>query len=192
MHIPKFLICIAAIPTKMSSFERICKILREGTKDEKKKMLESLSQTDDPKIIDKIVSRLDDTDIEIRGEAFSALLLNSNEISDILVKSLGHQSKNVRGYLALVLANRNSHDAIPSIIALVDDQSAMVRSCAVGALGHLKARQAVQAIAKCLADPNIEVRKSAIKSAIEIGSTELLESVESEDPEIRQMLESVK
>lgn len=176
----------------MSSFERICKILREGTKDEKKKMLESLSQTDDPKIIDKIVSRLDDTDIEIRGEAFSALLLNSNEISDILVKSLGHQSKNVRGYLALVLANRNSHDAIPSIIALADDQSAMVRSCAVGALGYLKARQAVQAIAKCLADPNIEVRKSAIKSAIDIGSPDLLECVESEDPEIRQMLESVK
>jgi HEAT repeat protein len=176
----------------MSSAEQICKILQSGTKEQKKRALESVYQTANSQIINEIVSRLDDTDIEIRGEAFSALLLNECDISDILIKNLKHQSRNIRAYSALVLANRNSQEAIPEIISLVDDQSAMVRSCAVGALGYLKARTAITAIAKCLADSNIEVKKSAIKSAIDVGGADLLKEMDldNEDPEIRQMLKS--
>ena len=111
-------------------------------------------------------------------------MLNINDVSDILIESLKDPSKNVRGYSALVLANRNDKNAIPNISQLTDDESAMVRSCAVGALGYLKANEACLAIRKCLDDSNIEVIKSAIKSAIDIGDKNLLTKIEELSKEI--------
>jgi hypothetical protein len=65
-------------------------------------MLESSVDASEPKILEMIIQELDDPDIEIRGEAFSSLLLNENEISDIVLQNLKNQSKNIRGYCALV------------------------------------------------------------------------------------------
>lgn len=163
-----------------------------GSKEEKIKAIEALANSWDIKIISLLVAALDDKDIEVRGEAFSSLVLNENDISDILVEALKNPAKNVRGYATLVLANRNDKKAIQQIAKLTNDQSAMVRSCAVGALGYLKAVQALDSIRKCLEDPNIEVKKSAIKSAIDVGDRSLLTKLDKlakeNDPEINSLL----
>jgi HEAT repeat protein len=176
----------------MDSSEQIRKILRSGTKEEKITTLDLLSNTTSSEILEEIIAIFDDSDIELRGEAFSTLLLNDSDISDILLANLKIQSKNIRGYCALVLANRNDQRAIPEIIQLVEDESAMVRSCAVGALGFLRATDAIKAIQKCLDDPNIEVKKSAIKSAIDIKDKTLLTKLDSllheSDPEIDKLV----
>lgn len=149
--------------------EKIMQILDHGSKKEKIDMLEYLSNVNKPEIINKIISKLDDPDIEIRGEAFSTIALNNNKISHFLINSLKSESKNIRGFSALILANRNDFDSISSIIDLTKDSSSMVRSCALGALGYLKANQAWRAIHDCLHDSNLEVKKSALKAAIDIG-----------------------
>ncbi|MGQ0606268.1 MAG: HEAT repeat domain-containing protein [Candidatus Nitrosotenuis sp.] len=176
----------------MTSLEQIRKTVQTGSREEKIKLLESSSDISDSKILEIIISELDDDDIEIRGEAFSALLLNENDISGILLQSLKNQNKNIRGYCALVLANRNEKKAISKIIQLTEDHSAMVRSCAVGALGYLKAIEASFAIQKCLDDANIEVKKSAIKSAIDIRDKSLLSKLDilskENDPEISKLV----
>jgi len=174
------------------ALEQIQNTVSKGSREEKIAMLESLFDASDPKILELIILELDDPDIEVRGEAFSSLLLNENNISDVLLQNLKHQSKNVRGYCALVLANRNDHKAISKITQLTDDESAMVRSCAVGALGYLKANEAYEAIRKCLDDPNAEVKKSAIKSAIDIKDKSLLSRLDilskENDPEISRLV----
>jgi len=71
----------------VSNLENIKKILNFGTNEEKIKILDSLSSTDDLKNIQEIISKLDDNDIKVRGEAFSSLVLNENKISDILIKN---------------------------------------------------------------------------------------------------------
>ncbi|MGQ0771815.1 MAG: HEAT repeat domain-containing protein [Nitrososphaerota archaeon] len=176
----------------MTEFGQIKKIIDSGSKEQKIRLFESLSDSDDAEIISLMVLGLDDADIEVRGEAFSSLVLNENDISDILIENLKNQSKNVRGYSVLVLANRNDKKAISEIIQLTRDESAMVRSCAVGALGYLKASEAHLAIRKCLDDPNIEVKKSAIKSAIDVRDVSLLAKLEEfskeNDPEINNLI----
>lgn len=176
----------------MSTFEQIKKTMDSGSREQKIRLLESLADSDDPKIIALVISKLDDADIEVRGEAFSSLVLNDNNISGILIENLKNKSKNIRGYVSLVLANRNDKKAAPKIAQLTKDESAMVRSCAVGALGYLKASKARTAIRKCLDDPNIEVRKSAIKSAIDIRDMDLLaklgELSKANDPEINSLI----
>ncbi|MDG7049645.1 MAG: HEAT repeat domain-containing protein [Nitrososphaerota archaeon] len=175
----------------MTLLEQIRKTMQSGSKEEKIKIIESASCMTDPKALEIIVSGLGDEDIEIRGEVFSALLLNENDISEALLEGLKSRDKNIRGYCALVLANRNERKAISRIIQLTEDQSAMVRSCAVGALGYLRAGEASFAIQKCLDDPNIEVIKSAIKSAIDIKDKFLISKldvlVKQSDPEISRL-----
>jgi HEAT repeat protein len=172
--------------------EQIKKVVESGSKEEKIKVIESLSNSNDLRIVSLLVTALDDKDIEVRGEAFSSLVLNENDISSILVEALKNPSKNVRGYSTLVLANRNDKKTVQDIAKLTDDESAMVRSCAVGALGFLKAGEALDAIRKCLEDPNVEVKKSAIKSSIDIGDKDLLAKLDSlrkvNDPEIDNLL----
>lgn len=180
----------------MVETKKVAKILNEGSKEEKIKMIESLSDTDEPEIINKIIEKLDDEDIEVRGEAFSSLVLNVHDISKLLVEALRSESKNIRGFSTLVLANRRSSEVIPDIIPLTDDPSSMVRGCAVGALGYLKAQQAKPAIHKCFHDPNLEVKKSALKAAIDIGERlpeEELKKFQSEnDPELEKLLIKAK
>jgi HEAT repeat protein len=175
--------------------EQIERIMHSDSKEEKIKILELTCKCKDSAILNTIIAALDDSDIQVRGEAFSALVLNENDISDALIQNLNSQSKNIRGYSLLVLANRNDRSAISKMIDLTSDESAMVRSCAVGALGHLRVAEAISVIQKCIEDPNQEVRKSAIKAAIDIGDKTVfakLDEIAKEDPEIRNLLDYAK
>ena len=176
--------------------ENISKILESGSSKEKIKILETLENADNPEILEKIILKLDDDDIQVRGEAFSSLVLNKNEISNFLIKSLNSASKNIRSFASLVLANRNETVAIPEIIKLVRDERSMVRSCALGALGHLKAQEAKEIFLSSLLDSNIEVRKSALQAIIDlnirISEDKIKENLREKDSEMEKMLSQLK
>ncbi len=172
------------------------KVLELGSCEEKIKILETLDGTDNPEILEKIILKLDDDDIQVRGEAFSSLVLNENKISNFLIKSLNSASKNIRGFASLVLANRNEITAIPEIIKLAKDERSMVRSCAIGALGYLRAQEAKEIFLESLLDSDLEVRKSAIQAVIDLNITisekKIMEIVKEKDPEIEKLLSELK
>lgn len=152
-------------------------------------ILPKLTQTNDPEIIWEIISLFDAEKIEIRGEVFSTLFLNENDILEQLLKGLKHESKNVRGYTLLVIANRNEKDATKEIIELTNDSSGLVRTCAYGALGHLKVKESSKELHQGIFDSNLEAVKSAayalarIKEKIsqeEIDSMKRLERIDFE------------
>ncbi len=172
--------------------ENISKVLEFGNSKEKIRILETLDHTNNPEILEKIISRLDDDDIKVRGEAFSSLVLNENKIADFLIKSLNSANKNIRGFASLVLANRNETLAIPALIKLANDGHSMVRSCAVGALGHLGALEAEEILLKSLLDYDLEVRKSAIQAIIDLNITisenQTNEINKENDPEMEKLI----
>jgi HEAT repeat protein len=175
---------------------REIEILESGTNEEKIKILETLEITDDSKIVKKIINCLDDPNIEVRGEAFSSLMLNKNKISKFLIDCLKDSRKNIRGYGVLVLANRNDSSSIPTIMELVKDEHSMVRSCALGALGHLRAKEAKDIIHNSIFDSNIEVRKSALQALInldeKISEEDLLKISREIDAESEQLIVKIK
>jgi len=154
--------------------------------------LSKLSQITDEKIITKMISLLDDDDITIRGEVFSALYLNENDISEMLINSLDETSKNIRAFCSLILANRNNKNAIEFIIKLTSDSNSIVRSCAFGALGHLRAKNASEEIRRGIFDSNVEVKKSAAYALIlvneEFSDAEIIELEKQQDSEFRRIL----
>ena len=176
----------------MTEYEKISHILETSSKEDKIKTLEELANSKDPKLVKLIISQLDDVEIEVRGEAFSSLVLNENNISEILIENLKSESKNIRGFSALVLANRQNRKGVLAIIPLTKDESSMVRGCALGALGYLKAQQARGAIQNCFTDTNLEVKKSALKAAIDIGEKLPPDAIkkfkEENDPELDKLL----
>ena len=176
--------------------ENIVKVLESGSSEEKIKILETLDKTDNPEVLEKIISKLDDDDIKVRGEAFSSLVLNKNKISDFLIQNLNSANKNIRGFAALALANRNEIDAIPNISKLAKDERSMVRSCAIGALGHLKAKEAKDVFLDSVLDTNVEVRKSALQAIINlkfpITEERIKEISKDADSELLKMLSKLK
>jgi HEAT repeat protein len=122
----------------MDESTKIYEILDFGTITDKIKILESSSQSSDQEIINKIITKLDDSEIEVRGEAFSSLLINKNDISKFLINALSSENKNIKAFSALVLANRGDTNSIPLLELLSKDPSSMVRDCALGALEYLR------------------------------------------------------
>ena len=122
----------------MNEHTRINQVLDSGSNKDKISILESLSQSSDQRIINKIISKLDDSEIQVRGEAFSSLFLNKNDISEFLIAALSLENKNIKAFSALVLANRGDTNAIPILELLAKDPNSMVRDCALGALEYLR------------------------------------------------------
>ena len=176
--------------------EKILKILEFGNIKEKIKVLETLDQETDPKVLEEIILKLNDDDIKVRGEAFSSLLLNKSKISKVLIEYLNYPNKNIRGFIALVLANRKEKIAIPEIIKLAKDEQAMVRSCAIGALSFLKAREAKKIFLESLSDSNLEVKKSSLQAIINlkisISRIKIKDINNDNDPEIEKLLLQLK
>ena len=173
------------------NLENISKVLELGNSKEKIKLLERLDDITDPKILKMIISKLDDDDLEVRGEAFSSLLLNKNDISNFLINSLSIKNKNIRGFTSLVLANRNETSSIPEIIKLAKDEHSMVRSCALGALSYLKALEAKEIFLEAMTDSNMDVKKSALQGIIDlniaISEERINEICKEKDSEIEKM-----
>lgn len=167
-------------------------ILDHGTDKDKIRELELLINTSDSKIIEKIILKLDDESIQVRGEAFSSLVLNENDISKTLIKTLDSDNKNIRAYTVLILANRDDRIAIPEIMKMVRDSRSMVRACALGALGYLNATEAREIIESCLTDSNLEVVKSSIHALISIGhkipKNKIEEISKNKDSELERLL----
>ena len=180
----------------IQKLENISKKLKTGEINEKIKILETLDNTDSPEILEIIISTLGDENIEVRGEAFSSLVLNKNKISNFLINGLNDVSENIRSSILLVLANRNEVSTIPEIMKLVKDERSIVRSCALGALRHLKAQEAKDIFLESLSDSNIEVRKNALQAIIDlkiiVPENKIEENFKEKDSEIEKMLSLIK
>ncbi len=155
----------------------VLKLLNDD--DSRLDILPKLTQTNDPEIIWEIISLFDAERIEIRGEVFSTLFLNENDILEQLLKGLKHESKNVRGYTLLVIANRNEKDATKEIIELTNDSSGLVRTCAYGALGHLKVKESSKELHQGIFDSNLEAVKSAAYALARINEKISQEEIDS-------------
>ena len=168
----------------------ILKLLRND--DSRVKILSELTKTNDSEIIQEIIQLFDDEKIQVRGEVFSTLFLNENDILEQLLKGLKHESKYVRGYVTLVLANRKEKNAIEEIRKLTSDSSGLVRTCAYGALGHLEVKESAKELHQGIFDSNLEAVKSAAYALARIGEKisdkEIEELHRLEESEFRKIL----
>lgn len=133
------------------------------------RLAEVVASPDDASV-EYAVSMLDDADIRIRGEAFCTLILIERDVAAVLERHLSSPSRYVRAFCALILANRGDSASAPRIVPLLDDDRALVRSCALGALGYLRYAPAADLAKNLLDDENEEVRISARQVVSDMGA----------------------
>ena len=139
--------------------------------------LESVPLAAGAEHVARVVSALGDEDIEVRGEAFRLLVASGADIGGQIAPFLGSPSRAVRAHSVLVLANRGDAPLAGEVARMARDESAAVRSSAVGALGHMAVRAgpgrlpaaAAAAVRSCLGDEDVEVRRSAVQAAVHLG-----------------------
>ena len=176
--------------------DKIIKILENGTETEKIETLQKLNDISEDIILQKIISRLDDDSIHVRGEAFCTLILNKNNILENLLGNLISQSKNVRAFTCLVLANRNEKKSINEISKLSNDPSARVRSAVLGALRFLKATETKNIFLEKIYDVDDEVKISALQGIIDfqipISGNTKKQILDEKNPMIKKMILKVE
>ena len=98
--------------------------------------------------------------------------------------------------IQLCAGSDDERSAIPEIIKLVEDKHGTVRSCAIGALGYLKAKKITDIVLKLLSDSNLEVQKSALQVAIQtdiiVSADKIKEIEKSADLQIKNLLLKLK
>lgn len=111
--------------------------------------------------VEYAISMLNDDDIRIRGEAFYTMMLIDRDVAPILEQHLSNPARYIRAFCSLILANRGDVGSAPHIVPLLNDDSSLVRSCSLGALGHMRYAPATHMAEELLDDKNKEVRISA-------------------------------
>ena len=93
----------------------------------------------------------------------------------------------VRSNAAFALGELGSKEAVPQLLALLNDPHERVRKSGAKALGMIGAREAVAPLIQALNhDTSLIVRKSAIRSLGQIGGPQAMQAVEAaaSDPDI--------
>ena len=82
------------------------------------------------------------------------------------------------------------------IIKIVNNEHGAVRSCAIGALGYLKAENISEIILKLISDSSLEVQISALNAAIQtkisIPEQKIKEISKNDDVQIKNLLLKLK
>ena len=175
--------------------KNVIEILDSNNSREKIKILSTLNSTDNLEILEKIISKLDDKDISVRGEAFSSLVSNNKEISNVLIKNLNSENQNIKAFILLILANRKQQNAIKEIIKLAKDANPIIRANAIAALGHLKVIKAKEIFLQSIADSDLEVRKNALYALILLDTkipNEKIIKIKNDDKEVSRLLLKLK
>ena len=175
--------------------KNVIEILDSNNSREKIKILSTLNSTDNLEILEKIISKLDDKDISVRGEAFSSLVSNNKEISNVLIKNLNSENQNIKAFILLILANRKQQNAIKEIIKLAKDANPIIRANAIAALGHLKVNKAKEIFLQSIADSDLEVRKNALYALILLDTkipNEKIIKIKNDDQEVSRLLLKLK
>ena len=101
---------------------------------------------------------------EQREKAAARLLLYGDEIVPRLMEEADHELIRVRFEVARLLGRLRNPEAAPTLIAALEDKSAMVAAVAAWSLGELQAAQAVEPMLPYAGEASKEVRKEVIRA----------------------------
>jgi len=92
-------------------------------------------------------------------------------VREPFVEGLGLPEPELRGICAWLLGTCRHREAVPALIGLLSDSSALVRRRAVQALGEVKDAACARAVSDALGDPDAQVRAAAVAALAEMTET---------------------
>ncbi|MBI3967988.1 MAG: HEAT repeat domain-containing protein [Chloroflexi bacterium] len=152
--------------------------------------IEALGSVGDRRAVPAIVAALDDEDFLVRTVATEELRRFGPAAVGGLSRALRHPSPRVRASVAELLGSLECADAVPPLIAALDDEVDLVVARAAEALGSLRAAAAVPPLRRLLRADDWSIRAAAATALGLIGDasseTALRELLADSDWDVRQ------
>ena len=134
------------------------------------KVLEAIAPLSKPYVEDLIREAYHGSSRELRASALYAMGQNCNPSwLPILLTELHSPYPGLRFEAARACAELEAEEAVPRLVELLDDSDALVRMCAIDALGGTGGSEARAALQECLDSPDESVREAAQEALQEIG-----------------------
>jgi HEAT repeat protein len=127
--------------------------------------------------IKKLITKLEDTDPEVRITAAKELDEIGEDAVKPLINLLKSDDANLRKYATFALKTMGSEKATGPLITALDDDDFSVRKFAAKALGEIKSTAAVEPIINLLKDNDWGVRVAATKALGDIGDERAIDPI---------------
>jgi len=130
----------------------------------------ALGELGDPRAIEPLMKRLDDSDWFVRSAACGALgELGDPRAIEPLIKRLDDSVFSVRREACAALGKLGGQKAMEALIKGLDDSHYLVRKAACAALGRLVDERAVEPLLRKLEDQDQRVRRAACAALKDLG-----------------------
>ncbi len=135
--------------------------------------------------------KLRDENKQVRGRAGIALQFYKNEeLEKLLIGALSDPTDKAREWVPWLLGRMHSKNALPSLHALLTDESPTFRKSVIAALRDIQSKTSVSPLINVVThDENDEVRMRAIQCLGELGDPQaaaiITQALDDENPEVR-------
>jgi len=126
----------------------------------------ALGEIGEPRAIPALVAALGDRDIEVAKYATRSLIKFGKEATDALLKALADPAEQTRHYAVRALGEIQDPRSADTLLALAGKVDRAVHLWALGRLGD---RRGFEIVAAAVADPDRDVRLTAIQALNDLG-----------------------
>jgi HEAT repeat protein len=161
-----------------ANIERLTAIFKNNPRMWKLRMeaIARLGSTGDTRVVDVLISALDDSQLEVRLEAVRALgKVNSPRVSEVLIAAVTDDNHLVRQEAVTALEAFPNERSVDVLISALKDGDRDVRFKAAQALGKIADPLAVGALCSLLTDTDEFVQRKAAESLGKIADSRCLE-----------------
>jgi HEAT repeat protein len=129
----------------------------------------SLSDIDDPRVLDPLIAALSDPDSTTRQYASESLSMKHEGAAASLIAALTNKDAGIRSAAAEILAHANDPRVVEGLMQTLKDPQAEVRVSAANALRQIKDARALEPLLAAIDDPDPNVRRSVVFAIGAIG-----------------------
>ncbi len=156
----------ALIKIGVPSIDALAKVLNDRNNQVRKHAVQALGEIKDARAVESLIQVFTDSDVDVLGDAVSALEKIGIASVESLIKALKDRDSQIRKLAVVALGEIRDARAVEPLIQVLSDNDSNVRGEAADALSKISDTRAVEPLIHVLSDNDSNVR---CKAALALG-----------------------
>lgn len=156
----------ALIKIGVPSIDALAKVLNDRNNQVRKHAVQALGEIKDARAVESLIQVLTDSDVDVLGDAVSALEKIGIASVEPLIQALKDRDSQIRKLAVVALGEIRDTRAVEPLIQVLSDDDSNVRGEAADALSKIRDTKAVEPLIRVLRDNDSNVR---CKAALALG-----------------------
>jgi HEAT repeat protein len=165
----------ALIKIGVPSIDALAKVLNDRNNQVRKHAVQALGEIKDARAVESLIQVFTDSDVDVLGDAVSALEKIGIASVESLIKALKDRDSQIRKLAVVALGEIRDARAVEPLIQVLSDNDSNVRGEAADALSKISDIRAVEPLIQVLSDNDSNVRGEAADALSKISDTRAVE-----------------